>query len=108
MNKIKQTKLLNKSYKKSFKCLNKNFFEDRNTGLLLFIEYLKYIRDSMILSSTEGRDEQLKITSIITAIAEFEAYNSCRDSRNKMFHWNNFHELVKQNMEEWLQINDSV
>ena len=108
MNKNLHIRLLNKAYGKSIKNLNKSFFTDKNTGLYLFLEYLKNMRDSMIMVYLESDDKPVSLATIITAIAEFEAYTSCRDQTNKTFHWNNFCELVKQNMEEWLQINDSV
>ena len=44
------------------------------------------------------------IISINTAIEEFEAYKKTQ----KDFHWKNFCELVKLNMKEWLEANDSV
>lgn len=103
MRKKSQTKLLNKAYYKSLKNLNKNFFNNKNAGLFLFIEYLKYIRDSLILESTENNCGQEKLATLITAIAEFEAYTNCRDITNKTFHWANFCELVKQNLEEWIK-----
>ena len=106
MRKKSQVKLLNKAYYKSLKNLNKNFFNNKNTGLFLFIEYLKYIRDSLIIEDSNAEQDQEKLATIITAIAEFEAYTSCRDTTNKTFHWANFCELVKQNLREW--IDDSI
>ena len=101
----KQTELLNKAYRNSLKRLSKNFFIDKFSGMSLFIEYLKYLRDSMIISNYE---DELTLATITTAIAEFEAYNGGKDTKNKVFHWNNFWELVKQNLERWLQLDDSV
>jgi hypothetical protein len=101
---------LNKAYKKSFKLLNKNFLKSKTFGLDVFVEHLKYIRDIMILQQ-EGDIEAINtsnitLATIITAIAEYEA--STHNHEQKCFHWNNFCELVKQNMEEWLALNDSV
>ena len=49
-----------------------------------------------------------KITTLTTAIAEFDAYKASQNSAKKVFHWNNFCELIKLNMEEWLKVNDSI
>jgi hypothetical protein len=104
-----QVKQLNKAYKKSFDTLNKSFFQSKTVGLELFVEYLRYLRDLMILSA-EGDLEKVnnintRLATIITTIAEYEA---SIDAEQKVFHWNNFCELVKQNMEDWLGLNDSI
>lgn len=104
-----QVKQLNKAYKKSFNTLNKSFFQSKTAGLTMFIEYLRYLRDLMILSA-EGDLEKVnktntRLATIITAIAEYEA---CTNTAQKVFHWSNFCELVKQNMEDWLELNDSI
>lgn len=104
-----QVKQLNKAYKKSFDTLNKSFFQSKTAGLYMFIEYLRYLRDLMILSA-EGDLEKVsntntQLATIITAIAEYEASTS---TEQKVFHWSNFCELVKQNMEDWLELNDSI
>ena len=97
MNKVK---LLNKAYKKRFKQLNKNILVSEDSGIVVFIEHLKYLRDIYILTqkSTET------IATLNTAIEEFNAYKETK----KDFHWNNFCEFIKQNMKEWLAVNDSV
>lgn len=96
MNEIKQ---LDKAYTKRFKLLNKNILESEDSGLLLFVEHLKYLRDIYIL-----RQPTDVIVTLNAAIEEFEAYKNTK----KDFHWNNFCEFLKQNMKEWLAINDSV
>jgi hypothetical protein len=101
-----QTEKLNKAYKKSFKALNKNFFKQKNVGLLLFVDYLRYLRDSLALTTEDDVDIKLRLATINAAIAEFEAYNKSSNNANdtqKAFHWANFCELFKQNMEEWLE-----
>ena len=104
-----QVKQLNKAYKKSFNTLSKTFFRSKTTGLNMFVEYLRYLRDLMILSA-EGDLEKtnktnIRLATIITAIAEYEA--SINTEQN-VFHWSNFCELVKQNMEDWLELDDSI
>ena len=100
---------LNKAYLKRFKFINKNLLAKKkfgitvlasDSGLALFAEHLKYLRDIYIVTQ--------KSTDIIStlnaAIEEFEAYKQTQ----KEFHWNNFCEFVKLNMKEWLGANDSV
>ena len=104
-----QVKHLTRAYKKSFNTLNKSFFQSKTVGLNMFVEYLRYLRDLMILSA-EGDLEKVnktntRLATIITAIAEYEASIS---AERKVFHWSNFCELVKQNMEDWLELNDSI
>jgi hypothetical protein len=101
-------KQLDKAYEKRLKTLNKDFFTDNKTGLFLYVEYLKYLRDSFILDSYKDDRDRLKIAALNTAIAEFYAYNESSVEDTKRFHWNNFCELMRLNMEEWLRPNDSV
>lgn len=101
-----QVKQLNKAYKKSFNTLNKSLFQSKSAGLNIFIEHLRYLRDLMILSTNDDLDKiNTKLATIITAVAEYEA---SVNTDKKVFHWNNFCELVKQNMEDWLELNDSI
>lgn len=104
-----QVKQLNRAYKKSFATLNKSILQSKSAGLSIFVEHLRYLRDSMILLA-DGDLEKIyktntKLATIITAVAEYEAYV---DTDQTLFHWNNFCELVKQNMEDWLELNDSI
>ena len=104
-----QIKHLNSAYKRNFNALNKSLFESKSAGLNIFVEHLKYLRDSMILAA-DGDLEKVnktnsKLATIITAVAEYEA---SINTNQRVFHWNNFCELVKQNMEEWLELDDSV
>jgi hypothetical protein len=91
---------LNKAYTKRFKQLNKNILITDNSGLLIFVEHLKYLRDTYIITQKSVET----IASLNTAIEEFDAYVK----NQKEFHWNNFCEFVKLNMKEWLAANDSV
>jgi hypothetical protein len=94
---------LGRAYTKRFRRLNKNILNLNNSGLLIFVEHLKYLRDTYLLTnnSTEALS---KIASLNAAIEEFDAYQKSQ----KEFHWNNFCEFVKLNMREWLTINDSI
>ena len=101
-------KQLNNAYEKRLKILNKDFFKNNKTGLLLYVEYLKYLRDNFILDSHKDDRDKLKIAALNAAIAEFYAYDKGEVEDVKHFHWNNFCELMRLNMEEWLAANDSV
>ena len=108
MNETNYTKALQKAYNKRLKQLNKTFFSDKSVGLTLFVEYLRYIRDINALMNYDSPEKQFSFAALVAAITEFEAYRLCRNTNNKVFHWNNFIELVKHNMEDWLEIDDSV
>lgn len=103
---------LNSAYSKRCKVINKDFFISKDTGLVLFVEYLKYLRDSLILETPVDLNKheltKTKIATLVTTVAEFETYRTSLDSDKKTFHWNNFCELIKLNMEEWLEPDDSV
>lgn len=106
----KETKQLHKAYKSRFNFLQKSFFINKESGLLIFVEYLKYLRDILILEeyNKEFENYKVKIASVIAAIAEFDAYKQAQERKQKIFHLDNFCELLKQNMEDWLRIDDSV
>ena len=111
--KEKLLKQLTNAYTKRVKQLNKNFTKTPDTGLLIFVEQLRYLRDTIIIKCS-GEQEELEndpseaATSLVVAIAEFDAYRSSTEKEQKEFHWNNFCEFVKLNMEEWLVINDTI
>ncbi len=105
-------KRLMRSYNKSFKFLIKSVTKDQTVGILLFNTYLKYLRDTLILSASFDLTKQFpaktKIATLTAAAAEFDSWQKCEDKAKKIFHWNNFCELVKLNIEDWLTINDSI
>jgi len=95
-------------FKPTFNSLQKDLLIDRKLGLRLFVEHLKYIRDAMLLLEYETEELTANIVTIMTAIAEFDAYELATSTKQRGFHWNNFCELIKQNMEVWLTLNDSI
>lgn len=95
---------LRKAYKRRFNSLNKNFFKNTDSGLITFVEHLKFKRDNLVLQA----DNEKAIASLIAAIAEFEAYQTSEDPSKKEFHWSNFCDFIKLNMEEWQVANDTV
>ena len=111
----KLLKKLDKAYIKRVNILNKNFTKEPDTGLLIFVEQLRYIRDTLIVKATmtdanaelvDGLED--KASALIIATAEFEAYKTSKEKEQKEFHWNNFCEFIKLNLEEWLVINDTI
>ena len=97
---MNEVKLLNNAYTKRFKQLNKDILSAEDSGLLVFVEHLRYLRDAYILTQKSVDT----VATLNAAIEEFEAYRKTK----KDFHWNNFCEFLKQNMKEWLAVNDSV
>lgn len=97
---MNEVKLLNKAYTKRFKQLNKNILASEDAGLIVFVEHLRYLRDAYIIAL--GPVDT--IATLNAAIEEFEAFKRTK----KDFHWNNFCEFLKQNMKEWLAVNDPV
>ena len=93
---------LKNAYKRRLKDLNKKFFTDKYTGLELFLEHLKYTRDMLVLKNAASAPV------LITAIAEFEAFQLSADEKQKDFHWKNFCEFVKLNYGGMTIPNDSV
>ena len=91
---------LKKAYNKRFKLLNKSILTESTSGLIIFVDHLKYLRDIYTLTQKSAKT----IIALNTAIEEFEAYKKTQ----KEFHWNNFCEFVRLNMGEWLATNDSV
>ncbi len=94
-------KQLTKAYNKRLTKVN---------GIEHFIEYLKYLRDTAIIKaeSAKALENDSKVITLITAVSEFEAYKNSKDEKQRKFHWNNFCEFVKLNMEEWQVFNDSI
>ena len=97
---MNETKRLNKAYIKRFKQLNKNILASEDAGLVVFVEHLRYLRDAYILTQQPAET----VVTLNAAIEEFEAYRQTK----KDFHWNNFCEFLKQNIKEWLVVNDSI
>lgn len=95
---------LRKAYAKRIDSLDKSFFKDPNSGLKMFVEHLRFKRDILIIQSNTST----QLASLITAIAEFEAFQTSEEKKQKDFHWNNFCDFVKLNQEEWQVLNDSI
>jgi hypothetical protein len=94
------------------------------------VTYLKFMRDYYILTEPlilDSGEENLKIASLATAVSEFEQYQMCEHkyygfdgtkviykvegtseevqekyTTEKTFHWNNFWNLIRLNMEDWM------
>ena len=100
-------KKLQKTYLKRFKRLIKSIPKTRNSGFILFNEYLKYLLDTLIIEPTVDPAD-IRIVTLTTAIAELEAYSMESAAKQKQLHWKAFWDIVKQNMEDWIAIHDSI
>lgn len=97
---MKKTQL-QKAYSKQLKSLSKDFFENPAASSKIFILYLKYLRDSKTIQIANiNQDENILILN--AAIAEFDAFVKYPDSEQADFHLQNFCELLKSNLKEWL------
>ena len=96
-----ELKQINKAYAKKLNKVN---------GLNHFIEYLKYLRDSIVIKtgSAKALECNSAAVALIVTLNEFDAYKNSKEEKQRKFHWDNFWEFVKLNMEEWLVLNDSV
>lgn len=99
---------LTRSYNKRFTKLCKTVLKDNKAGLIFFIEHLKYLRDAAIIKAAPGEDLNSIVGTLVVAIDEFEAYQNSSEAKQKDFHWNNFCEFIKLNLEEWLVLNDPI
>lgn len=97
------------AYKKKTKKLSSELNKD--TGMSLFVNHLKYMRDSVVIKpqiDLEREPVKTTLATLMAAIAEFEASKRAADIQQKNFHWNTFCDFVKFNMEEWLILYDSI
>jgi hypothetical protein len=127
---IKEFKQLYKAYDKKLKKDHELNFKDLNNSMNYFVTYLKFMRDYYILTEPlilESGEENLKIASLATAVSEYEKYQTCEHkyygfdgtqviykvegtseeiqqlyNTEKTFHWNNFWNLIRLNMEDWM------
>lgn len=123
-------KALYKAYNKALKNTHRTNFKNLTNCMDYFVMYLTFMRDYYILTEPlelESGEENLKIASIATAVDEYWQYLTCEQkyysfdgtkviykvegseaevqqkyNKEKLFHWENFWELVKLNMEDWM------
>ena len=126
----KEFKNLYKTYDKRLKKDHKTNFKNLTNSMSYFVNYLRFMRDYYILMEPvilENGEENLKIASLATAVSEYEQYQTCEQkyygfdgtkvvykvdgtqeevqrlyNAEKAFHWANFWNLVKLNMEDWM------
>ena len=126
----KEFKQLYRAYDKLLKKCHADSFNSFTNHMEYFITYLKFMRDYYILTEPlilENGEENLRIASLATAVSEYEQYLHCEHkyygfdgtkvvykvegtseevqqlyNTEKASHWNNFWNLVKLNMEDWM------
>lgn len=126
----KEFKQLYQTYDKALKDTHATSFKNLVNPLDYFITYLKFMRDYYILTEpliSESGEENLKIASLATAVSEYEQYQNCEHkyygfdgakviykvpgtseevqqqyNKEKAFHWDNFWNLIRLNMEDWM------
>lgn len=87
---------LHKAYKKQLKTLS---MENQNDRVQILIVYLKYLRDIELFVDREAFEN---IPLLNSTIAELEAAVRQSESEYVDFHIQNFCELLKINLKEWL------
>ena len=126
----KEFKQLCQTYDKVLKNDHSTNFKSLINPMGYFVDYLKFMRDYYILTEPlvlDSEEENLKIAAIATAVSEYEQYQNCEQkyygfdgtkviykipgtreevqqqyNKEKNFHWNNFWNLVRLNMEDWM------
>ena len=117
-------KQLYKAYKKRLKKLHKTSSLSLDKSLELFVTRLKFVRDYFLLTespvNTDGT-ENYKISTVATAIAEYEQYLASANNIEwlqkennadteaslqkykieQQLHWDCFCEIIRQNMSTW-------
>lgn len=126
----KEFKQLCQTYDKVLKNEHATSFNNLTNNMNYFVTYLKFMRDYYILTEPlilDSGEENLKIASLATAVSEYEQYQNCEHkyysfdganviykvsgtseevqqqyNKEKTFHWNNFWNLIRLNMEDWM------
>lgn len=126
----KEFKQLCQTYDKVLKNEHATSFKNLTNCMDYLVTYLKFMRDYYILTESlilDSGEENLKIASLATAVSEFEQYQMCEHkyygfdgtkviykvegtseevqekyTTEKTFHWNNFWNLIRLNMEDWM------
>lgn len=126
----KEFKQLCQTYDKVLKDSHTINFKALNNCMDYFVTYLKFMRDYYTLVEPlvlETGEENRKIAAIATAVSEYEQYQNCEHkyygfdgtqviykidgtseeiqqlySAEKTFHWNNFWNMLRLNMEDWM------
>lgn len=126
----KEFKNLYKTYDKRLKKDHEMSFKNLTNSMNYFVDYLRFMRDYYILMEPvvlDNGEENLKIASLATAVSEYEQYQTCEQkyygfdetkvvykvegtqeevqklyNAEKAFHWTNFWNLVRLNMEDWM------
>jgi hypothetical protein len=126
----KEFKQLYQTYDKALKDVHTTNFKSLTNCMEYMVTYLKFMRDYYILTEPlviDSGEENMKIAAIATAVSEYEQYQNCihkyygfdgtqviykvsgtseevqqQYNKEKTFHWNNFWNLIRLNMEDWM------
>lgn len=93
-------------------------------GLVLFINYLRELRDRLYICSKEYKAntiEELQLTALVLAISEYESWETCKAlpknlehvdlqarGQEALMHWQSFWDLVQVHLEGWLQLDVAI
>lgn len=128
---IKDFKKIKKAYNKILTLRHKFNVKNLCNPLDYFVDYLKYLRDFLIMIDYQEQNEraELSLTALIMAIDEYELYIGCLLSQPTMEttvqlikegkyteaqelhqkeleqHWRKFWHLIELNIEEWFNVN---
>jgi hypothetical protein len=123
-------KQLCRIYDKVLKEDHADNFKNLVNPMNYFVTYLKFMRDYYILTEPlilDSGEENRNIAALATAVSEYEQYQNCENkyygfdgtkvvykvngtseevqqlyNTEKAFHWNNFWNLIRLNMEDWM------
>jgi hypothetical protein len=126
----KEFRQLCRAYDKVLKDNHATDFKNLTNPMNYLVSYLKFMRDYYILTEPlvlDSGEENLKIAALATAVSEYEQYQNCihkyysfngtqviyktgctseevqqQYNKEKTFHWNNFWNLIRLNMEDWM------
>ena len=126
----KEFKQLYRAYDKVLKNDHTTDFKNLTNPMNYLVSYLKFMRDYYILTEPlvlDSGEENLKIAALATAVSEYEQYQNCihkyygfngtqviyktgctseevqqQYNKERAFHWNNFWNLIRLNMEDWM------
>ena len=102
---------LNTAYSNRLANMTALGINNKDLGLDFIAEYLRYLRDKLVLKNIDTLEQEpvkTDIALLASAVAEFDAYQGTQEITQKIFHLNTFCDFLRLNMGEWLALNDSI